>query len=381
MTTSEYLDIVDFAEDDSLFPEYWPQFGHHQAGLLNEHDKNVALDSWHFAVDECPEASSMAGPPSYSWLPSFPEYCPSIHPERTDFQQSSNETVDPFGLDASYSLLYCEPVPATDVDLLYEQTSPISDTASQYSSVSPQLFIPASPMSRASSTDSSSTSLEDPSRFMCAECRLSFATSSALEDHAKIEQHKSYQCPDAHCRKKYRRRDVYVRHKATHNKPSNLKCSQCTREGISKTFARRDHYKQHVKTCHPGTAHLDNHTPPVQFQKPLPCSSTCCRLERSDRVDHLSEGLASQTSIQTVESATTKEENQHKTHHLDSDCESEKSEGVTQIVHGLRRILSERHKQRLSDIEEKFNAMHSESKEELARELVSTLSEKTGFSS
>ena len=60
-----------------------------------------------------------------------------------------------------------------------------------------------------------------------------------------------------------------------------------------------------------------------------------------------------------------------------SGCEERRSEGVSQLVTGLRSIFCEKPKQSLSDLEQKLKSMHPEAKGELATEILEAMSKKT----
>ncbi|KAF2771633.1 hypothetical protein EJ03DRAFT_20354 [Teratosphaeria nubilosa] len=85
---------------------------------------------------------------------------------------------------------------------------------------------------------------------MCRICCSRFETPKLLEKHAAHSHHRIYVCDQPWCSKDYCRRDVLIRHKATHRQGHLHSCKVCSRGGISKAFKRRDHLTQHMKNCH-----------------------------------------------------------------------------------------------------------------------------------
>lgn len=88
-------------------------------------------------------------------------------------------------------------------------------------------------------------------RQTCTHCSQSFASGKELEKHAVESSHRSYRCPSRGCEKTYCRRDVLLRHKATHKDVTQLQCEHCLRSDRPRSFTRRDHYNQHLRTHHP----------------------------------------------------------------------------------------------------------------------------------
>ncbi|KAK4547390.1 hypothetical protein LTR36_001046 [Oleoguttula mirabilis] len=107
--------------------------------------------------------------------------------------------------------------------------------------------------SSASDTSVSGDSVrsDDDHRYKCTECKVPFANSYKLEQHAKAAGHKAYACEDARCRKSYYSRSSYVRHVASHKGPGPHVCKVCARYNQHKTFKRKDHLVQHERNCHP----------------------------------------------------------------------------------------------------------------------------------
>ncbi|KAK3071746.1 hypothetical protein LTR53_008074 [Teratosphaeriaceae sp. CCFEE 6253] len=84
----------------------------------------------------------------------------------------------------------------------------------------------------------------------CTVCCLVFATAQILEQHARASFHRLYICEYPGCRKSYYRRDVYVRHKATHKQATSHECMACRQAGEKRVFRRKDHLDQHIRNCH-----------------------------------------------------------------------------------------------------------------------------------
>lgn len=104
-------------------------------------------------------------------------------------------------------------------------------------------------------------------RQTCTHCSESFTNGKELEKHAVESNHRSYRCPSPGCEKTYCRRDVLLRHKATHKDVTQLQCEHCLRTDRPRSFTRRDHYNQHLRTHHPhalGPHHGDS----VKRRKP-----------------------------------------------------------------------------------------------------------------
>ncbi|GAB1736835.1 hypothetical protein NU219Hw_g8863t1 [Hortaea werneckii] len=85
----------------------------------------------------------------------------------------------------------------------------------------------------------------------CRICQQFFKTSDMLEQHAKRTLHRVFTCPVESCKRTYYRRDVYIRHKSTHEQKALHTCYFCATEGQDKAFKRKDHLKQHIRNCHP----------------------------------------------------------------------------------------------------------------------------------
>ncbi|KAH9823701.1 zinc finger protein [Teratosphaeria destructans] len=83
----------------------------------------------------------------------------------------------------------------------------------------------------------------------CRICFSRFETPKLLEKHAADSHHRIYVCDQPWCSKDYCRRDVLIRHKATHRQGHLHACTSCSRNGISKAFRRRDHLTQHSLGC------------------------------------------------------------------------------------------------------------------------------------
>ena len=88
-------------------------------------------------------------------------------------------------------------------------------------------------------------------RYPCRVCQQIFNTSEMLEQHAKRTLHRVYMCPVDTCERTYYRRDVYIRHKSTHEQKVLHVCYFCATEGQDKAFKRKDHLNQHIRNCHP----------------------------------------------------------------------------------------------------------------------------------
>ncbi|KAK3072818.1 hypothetical protein LTR53_006137 [Teratosphaeriaceae sp. CCFEE 6253] len=84
----------------------------------------------------------------------------------------------------------------------------------------------------------------------CTVCSLLFPTAQILEQHARASFHRLYICAQPGCRKSYYRRDVYVRHKATHKQATSHECMACRQAGEKRVFRRKDHLDQHIRNCH-----------------------------------------------------------------------------------------------------------------------------------
>lgn len=117
---------------------------------------------------------------------------------------------------------------------------------------------------------SDSKLLRDPPP-TCRICEATFDNAYLLEDHARIKKHYTYECPEDGCDKKYRRRDVLRRHRATHGHPEFL-CKFCPQTKQRRVYQRRDNLSQHIRTRHPAdyrtwkstlSASLHPKSPPV----------------------------------------------------------------------------------------------------------------------
>ncbi|KXT11776.1 hypothetical protein AC579_9237 [Pseudocercospora musae] len=82
-------------------------------------------------------------------------------------------------------------------------------------------------------------------RSECSICRSVFANRTRLELHAKESDHACFICPYPRCGKSYNRRDVYSRHKKSHQATAGYACRWCP----IKPFKRKDHLQQHKRTC------------------------------------------------------------------------------------------------------------------------------------
>lgn len=111
-----------------------------------------------------------------------------------------------------------------------------------------------------SSTTSAATSVFDDREsipedgtnpYVCSICSRSFRSSGMLEQHAKAEKHRIYSCRKSGCGKSYYRRDLYTRHKSTHDKKDAHVCHICAENHQHKAFSRKDHLHQHTKDMHP----------------------------------------------------------------------------------------------------------------------------------
>jgi len=91
---------------------------------------------------------------------------------------------------------------------------------------------------------------ESSREYTCRECERRYSNSYKLEQHAKMENHKAYQCNFFDCGRGYSRRDSYVRHIASHKGFGHHVCGICARSGQIKTFKRRDNLIQHERACH-----------------------------------------------------------------------------------------------------------------------------------
>jgi hypothetical protein len=88
-------------------------------------------------------------------------------------------------------------------------------------------------------------SLPSPERIQtCQICQTRFTTKWRLEKHAKDERHKTFECPHQDCDKAYWRRDVCVRHLATHHGSKHM-CEHCPL-----SFPRKDQLSQHICSRH-----------------------------------------------------------------------------------------------------------------------------------
>ncbi|KAI6902906.1 hypothetical protein KC318_g7091 [Hortaea werneckii] len=88
-------------------------------------------------------------------------------------------------------------------------------------------------------------------KYPCRICQQIFKTSDMLEQHGKRTLHRVYTCPVETCERTYYRRDVYIRHKSTHEQKALHVCYFCATEGQDKAFKRKDHLNQHIRNCHP----------------------------------------------------------------------------------------------------------------------------------
>lgn len=102
---------------------------------------------------------------------------------------------------------------------------------------------------------------DGPRAYTCTQCDESFQASHQLEHHGKITSHRTYVCTEQACSKSYSRRDVYVRHMATHSERHIHECTLCAAAGNHKVFKRKDHLTQHIRNCHAKHAHRPHALP------------------------------------------------------------------------------------------------------------------------
>ena len=122
-------------------------------------------------------------------------------------------------------------------------------TLSQESALEPWPDLECEKICSRGSTTTLASSAEDEeivtgkTSYRCSVCHRGFETARDLDGHSKTSSHKAYQCPRPQCQKSYSRRDVFLRHRATHKAGGHI-CPYC-----SKVSKRRDHFLQHLKSC------------------------------------------------------------------------------------------------------------------------------------
>jgi hypothetical protein len=101
-----------------------------------------------------------------------------------------------------------------------------------------------------SSCDTDFSSEHDHQRPACPECMGTFDNLQSLDHHTKNTSHKAWKCPEPHCSKTYKRRDTFLRHRATHKENNNYTCKVCSGVNKQKVFKRKDHLTEHIRNCH-----------------------------------------------------------------------------------------------------------------------------------
>lgn len=120
--------------------------------------------------------------------------------------------------------------------------------------------------------------------YRCTVCKETFRSSESLEQHAKAKLHRIYVCRRPGCEKCYYRRDLYTRHKATHDKPDAHACQICAQTSHRKVFKRKDHLHQHIKNCHQG--HSSVCPSPVQNSESVRQERSSAQVTVSGRAIH-----------------------------------------------------------------------------------------------
>lgn len=112
---------------------------------------------------------------------------------------------------------------------------------------------------------------------VCKQCHRMFSTGYELEEHARMFNHRSYVCTEPGCDKSYCRRDVLLRHGATH-KSSDFHCSFCLKANRKRSFKRKDHLAQHIRNrhLHTSSAGSSSDSEAVHHKGATNTEDSCC---------------------------------------------------------------------------------------------------------
>jgi len=77
---------------------------------------------------------------------------------------------------------------------------------------------------------------------VCHECHQTFVNTLRLDDHAKLEGHAAYACPEEDCPSTFARADILGRHTTSHGtNTARFPCLLCKHRRGLHAFKRKDH--------------------------------------------------------------------------------------------------------------------------------------------